>query len=264
MSNVDIGPFPGGREASALRVVDLVAGYGVNVIVDGVSLNVERGEVVCILGGNGSGKSTLVKTIAGELPAIDGLVEICGVPSVRQRDQRRAQRLVGYVPQLESVFAALTVFENLQIGAYRLARRDRLRRCEEVLELFPALRGHRRKRAELLSGGERRLLGVARALIADPPLLILDEPTANLSPVNARQVLDQCVRAAAIGKTGVLLVEQRIREALSVASRAYVLAGGKVAMSGDANHVATQAEFTELVVGRKRRTSVLDRARVHR
>lgn len=242
-------------EPSVLSVTQLVAGYGENIVLDGVDLHVDAGEVVAILGGNGSGKSTLVKAIAGELPPHGGRIEICGIAAVKQRDQRRAQRAVGYVPQLDSVFGALTVFENLQVGGYRVGRRQRTRRCEDVLELFPALRNHRRTRVELLSGGERRLVGVARALMASPRLLIMDEPTSNLSPVNARQVLDQCVTAATLRETGVLLVEQRVREALTVASRVYVLAAGKVAMSGDAARVAEETSFAELVVGRRKRRS---------
>ena len=241
------------NERDVLRVSDLVAGYGDNVIVDGVSLNVGEGEVVALLGGNGSGKTTLLKAVVGEVAAMSGSIEICGAAAVKERDQRRARRSVGYVPQLESVFPALTVLENLQIGAYRLVGRERAQRCEELFELFPALAVYRRTRTELLSGGERRLVGVARALASSPRVLIMDEPTANLSPVNARQVLGQCVDAATKRGTGVLLVEQRVREALSVASRVYVLAAGKVAMAGEVGWVSEQPEFARLVVGRRRR-----------
>lgn len=214
-----------------LDISGLSAGYrGVPVVQD-VSLSVAASEVALVVGPNGAGKSTFVKAVIGELPLMGGRIVFDQTDVTRWGEERRAVSGLGYVPQTRDVFPTLTVSENLEVGAYRLKPREARRAVSEALDRFPQLASLRHRKARQLSGGERKLLAVARALMANPKLLILDEPTANLSPKIARMVLDEIVGGLTAVGRGVLLIEQRVALAAEIAARVTVLVDGKVRYS---------------------------------
>jgi branched-chain amino acid transport system ATP-binding protein len=223
-----------------LSARDITAGYGTVPVIRGVSVEAVPGEVALVIGPNGAGKSTLVKAIIGELGLISGSVQLAGEDISRLSEDQRAARGLGYVPQSRDVFGALTVTENLQMGGYRLAHDVVEERIAEIYDRFPALAKLRKRFGQTLSGGERKLLAIARALVAQPTVLMLDEPTANLAPPVAGRVLGEVVAGLAAGGAAVLLVEQRIALALDVASQVYVLVDGAPRFAG------TAAEFRAL------------------
>lgn len=232
-------------------VVDgLTAGYGKVPVVHDVSLAVALGEIVLVMGPNGAGKSTLVKAITGQLPLLAGRVSIGGADVSRMREEDRIARGIGYVPQIRDVFGPLSVLENLQMGGYRLPSREVARRVEEVLEVFPALAPLTRRTAKTLSGGERKMVAIARALMASPQLLILDEPTSNLAPQIAAGVLEQVVARLAETGRAVLLIEQRVALALEVASWGYVLTEGRLRLEGSAGELRSKHDLGALFLGR--------------
>lgn len=223
-----------------LSASDITAGYGAVPVIRGVSVAAVPGEVALVIGPNGAGKSTLVKAINGELGLLGGTVTLSGTDISLLTEDQRAARGLGYVPQARDVFASLTVTENLQMGGYRLDREEVAERTTEIFDRFPALQRLRKRTAGTLSGGERKLLAIARALIARPAVLMLDEPTANLAPAVARRVLDEVIGGLAAGGTAVLLIEQRIALALDLANQVYVLVDGTPRFTG------TAAEFRAL------------------
>jgi branched-chain amino acid transport system ATP-binding protein len=208
-----------------LEVRRITVGYGALPILRSVSLRVERQEMVAIVGPNGAGKSTLMKTVAGLLKPQDGTVWLAGRDLTHLRPHRIVQAGVCYVPQTENVFPSLTVEENFDMGAF-IRRGDIRAKKAEMYALFPDLRDKRKIRAGHLSGGQRQMVAMARALMLDPTLLLLDEPTAGLSPLMVGVILEKIV---AINRTGVamLIVEQNARQALQRAHRGYVLAMGQ-------------------------------------
>ncbi|MBV9383621.1 MAG: ATP-binding cassette domain-containing protein, partial [Streptosporangiaceae bacterium] len=167
---------------------DITAGYAAVPVVRGVSVDVVPGEVTLVIGPNGAGKSTLIKALNGELRLMAGSVHLAGEDISRLSEDLRAARGLGYVPQSRDVFPTLTVTENLEMGGYRLPPAETAARIAEIFARFPQLAALRRRTAATLSGGERKLLAIARALVARPTALMLDEPTANLAPAVARQV----------------------------------------------------------------------------
>lgn len=221
--------------ADLLTLSGVSAGYrGVPVVQD-VSLGVDAGEISLVVGPNGAGKSTLVKTVIGELALLGGRVTFAGQDVSGWTEERRSAAGLGYVPQVRDVFPTLTVVENLEVGAYRMRSREAKAALGEMLERFPQLERLRHRKARQLSGGERKLLAIARGLIANPKLLILDEPTANLAPRIAHMVLEDVVVGLAASGHGILLIEQRVALAAKVAARVTVLVDGKVryAASGE-------------------------------
>jgi ABC-type branched-subunit amino acid transport system ATPase component len=220
-----------------LATRDLHCGYGADQIIHGIDLAVEPGEVVTILGPNGCGKTTLVKAILGYVKASAGEIVFDGRDLHPLGPAERAALGIGYVPQLLNIFAPMTVAENLEIGGHRLKREARELAIGRLFELFPLLRERRRQKAGTLSGGERQLLAIARALMVGPTLLFLDEPSAGLSPLRADEVFRQ-VRRIAEANTAIVIVEQDVQRALAVSSRAYVLVTGRVAFEGPAAEVA--------------------------
>lgn len=167
---------------------EIVTGYGRTEIVHGISLRVSPGDVVSIVGPNGAGKSTLVKALAGSLPIASGRLILDGRDMTRLAQDVRTRRGIGYVPQTRDVFPSLTVQENLAMGGYLCGKAERERRRDEVLQRFPQLTNVLRSRASALSGGERKLLGIGRVLMGRPAVLLLDEPSAGLSPQYAEVV----------------------------------------------------------------------------
>jgi len=213
---------------------DITAGYAAVPVVRGVSVDVVPGEVTLVIGPNGAGKSTLIKALNGELRLMAGSVHLAGEDISRLSEDLRAARGLGYVPQSRDVFPTLTVTENLEMGGYRLPPAETAARIAEIFARFPQLAALRRRTAATLSGGERKLLAIARALVARPTALMLDEPTANLAPAVARQVLTEIVAGLAGAGGAILLIEQRIQLALDVASRVHVLVDGTPRFTGTA------------------------------
>ena len=219
---------------AVLSARQVTAGYGAVPVVRDVSVDAAPGEVALVIGPNGAGKSTLIKALNGELGLMSGKVLLAGEDISRLSEDQRAARGLGYVPQSRDVFGSLTVTENLQMGGYRLAPDVTAERLAEIFGQFPALAKLRKRFAQTLSGGERKLLAIARALVARPAVLMLDEPTANLAPAVAGRVLGEVVAGLAASGTAVLLVEQRIALALDVASHVYVLVDGTPRFAGTA------------------------------
>jgi branched-chain amino acid transport system ATP-binding protein len=237
-----------------LAARDLHCGYGADEIVHGVDLDVAAGSIVAILGPNGSGKSTFLKAVLGYLRITRGSVTFAGNDIVGLGASAIAARGIGYVPQLNNVFKPMTILENLEMGGYRLATAARGRRIAQLFDLFPLLKERRGQAAGTLSGGERQLLAMARALMTEPPLLCLDEPSAGLAPIKVAEVFGHIAAIARLG-TAILLVEQDVHNALAVADRGYVFAAGRVAFSGSAAAIASDERMREAYLGHRRAAS---------
>ena len=221
-----------------LKVDGLTAGYGRVPVISDVCLEARVRQVVAIVGPNGAGKSTAMKATFGLVSRDAGRVLLDQADITRLRANEVARAGMAYVPQVENVFAAMTVEENLELGAL-VNRRNLDARRSEVFDLFPDLATARRRRAGQLSGGQRNMLGMARALMSDPKVILLDEPTAGLSPANVDVVWAQVRRIAELG-TSVVVVEQNVDRALQCADWVYILVGGR-------NHEAgTPARLAEL------------------
>jgi len=234
---------------AALRAEGVRAGYGAGDIIHGVSVSVAPGAVVSVVGPNGSGKSTLLKALTGVIRLSSGRIlagdrDITGLPP-----EEVARAGVGYVPQTDDVFAPLTVRENLEMGGYLLGSREVGARIERVTGVFPRLGQMLTRRAGRLSGGERKMLAMGRVLMVEPAVFLLDEPTANLAPQVAAELLTGHVRALAEAGAAVLVVEQRARAVLAISDYTYVLGGGQVLMAGTPARLAASPEFTESFFG---------------
>ena len=233
--------------AAVLQASDVTSGYGEVEILHGVSLRLDRAEVVAIIGPNGAGKSTFLKAIFGLIKVKSGTVLLDGEDVTGVPPERMVRKGMCYVPQSENVFPTLSIQENLEMGAF--TRRDGYRkRLEEVYGLFPDLAQRPRIRAGGLSGGQRQMLAVARALMLDPKVLLLDEPTASLAP---KMVEDIFIKVRTINETGVaiLIVEQNAKEALSICHRAYVLAMGHNRLEGTGPELLASEEVGKLYLG---------------
>lgn len=236
---------------TALALDNLEAGYDPDLpIVKGVSFNVSKGEAVCILGPNGAGKSTMIKAIAGLVPCFGGNVQlgetdVTGLPS-----HLLARSGMGFVPQTENIFTRLSIIENLQIAAQLLPKSQRAGRIEAMLEMFPDLGGRPRDLAGALSGGQRQMLAAARALLTEPEVLMLDEPSAGLSPRLVGQVFETLRRISEAGVT-LVLVEQNVRAALNLTERALVLVDGKLAHDGPTDPLHDGRFLGELFLGHR-------------
>lgn len=233
----------------ALDIHGLEAAYEPGLpIVRGATLSVQPGEIVAILGPNGAGKSTLVKAVAGLVPVTAGRVLLHGQDITRVAAHRMVFEGLAFVPQTENVFANLTIAENLELAA-AILKADRHERLAPVYTMFPDLERQRTLLAGRLSGGQRQMLAVARALIAQPRVLMLDEPSAGLSPKLVGQVLEQLKRVRDHGVT-VVLVEQNVKAALAVADRAAVLVEGRERIVGTAAELRSDVRIADLYLGR--------------
>lgn len=241
-----------GTSRAHLEVLSAVAGYGTVPIINDVSLEVRRGEIVTIVGPNGAGKSTLLKAIVGALRLSAGEVRLSGQRIDHMATQQRARSGMGYVPQSDDVFTPLTVRENLLLGGYMASRNSMQGRVAHVYELFPALRAMEGRTAGKLSGGERKMLALGRALMSEPTVLILDEPTANLSPELADRVLEDHVSGLAKRDVAILMVEQRARRAMAISDRTYVLVAGAIRLAGSPADLLERPDFGELMLGQVR------------
>ena len=230
-----------------LEASDVVAGYGQTEILHGVSITVDQGEVVTIIGPNGCGKSTLMKAIVGLVRVRTGSVTFQGSDISSHPPERIVRTGLCYVPQSNNVFPSLTIRENLEMGAF--VRYDGYDgRIEEMFELFPDLAAHPGQKGGSLSGGQRQMLAIARALMLDPVLLLLDEPSAGLSPAMMNTVFD---RIRQINQSGValLLVEQNARDALQMSDRGYILVAGEKRLEDTGKDLLSNPEVASLYLG---------------
>lgn len=250
MSSDEQSAGPAGPDLACEHVV---AGYGDAPVLHGISLTAAAGRVLAVVGPNGAGKSTLLKAVLGLVRVRDGRVSLGGRDITNRPLEELARSGVGYVPQGEDVFDTLRVSENLDMGGFVMTRAQRQARIDAVLEVFPALRRLTRRYAGTLSGGERKMVALARVLMPDPAVLLLDEPTAGLSAELTRMVLDEQVRLlAGLGKA-VLLVEQKAEAALDVADDAAVLVNGEIAMAGSGTEILESEDVGEIFLGGRRR-----------
>ncbi len=248
----DPPPVPEPRKDPFLVCDSITSGYRRVPVVKDVSLQVAFGEVVLVIGPNGAGKSTLVKSVTGQVSLLGGAVYLGGDDVSRMKEDVRAARGIGYVPQVNDVFPTLTVTENLEMGGYRVPKSELKARIESIFETFPTLAALRRRQARTLSGGERKTLGIARALVPEPLLLILDEPTANLSPIVASRVLHEVVETLASMGRAVLAIEQRVSLGLDVATWGYVLAEGQVRLEASASDLRDHPDLASLFLSGRR------------
>ena len=231
-----------------LDITNLEGGYGSVQILHGIDMYVDEGEFVTIIGPNGCGKSTLIKTIFGIATYYSGGVQYRGTEVSGWRTDQLVNHGIAYVPQVDNVFPSLSVMENLQMGGNSLDTATLNDRIERSLEMFPDLRDRVHDVAASLSGGERQMLAISRALISDPSFLLLDEPTAALSPLYQQQIIERIDSLREQGIT-VLIVEQNARLSLSRSDRGYIVANGKIVHSGDAQHILTDPEIGEYFLG---------------
>jgi ABC-type branched-subunit amino acid transport system ATPase component len=234
---------------ATLAATGVTAGYGADPVIRGITVRADPGEVVSLVGANGSGKSTLLKSLVGVVRVSAGTVSVGGTDVTNRAPEDVARAGVGYVPQVDDVFAPLTVRENLEMGGYLLPPRDVRDRIGQVVSVFPRLGSMLTRPAGKLSGGERKMLAMGRVLMLDPAVFLLDEPTANLAPAIARSLLEEHVRRLAHGGAAVLIVEQRARAVLAISDRTYVLAGGEVRMEGTPAELAASPAFVESFLG---------------
>jgi branched-chain amino acid transport system ATP-binding protein len=231
-----------------LAVRDLCAGYGDTDVLRGIDLIVAAGEIVAVLGSNGVGKSTLNRTISGILRPRAGEIRFDGAAIERERPAAIVARGLIHVPEGRRIFPNLSVRENLDLGSYRRASERRAVNRDRAFAIFPRLAERRRQRAGTLSGGEQQMLAIGRGLMADPKLLILDEPSLGLSPILVEELFALIKRIHADG-VAVLLVEQNVVQSLEIASRAYILAEGQCIMSGRAADIGADPKLKRAYLG---------------
>ena len=231
-----------------LAIEHLRAGYGETEVLRGIDLTVKAGEIVTVLGSNGVGKSTLNRTVSGIVRAQGGSIRFAGEAIEHEKPPAIVARGLIHVPEGRRIFPNLTVRENLDLGSYARAKPRRAQNRERVFAIFPRLRERMSQHAGTLSGGEQQMLAIGRGLMAEPKLLVLDEPSLGLSPLLVEELFALIKRIHAEG-VAILLVEQNVVESLEVADRAYILADGQFAMSGTAAEIAADPELKRTYLG---------------
>lgn len=242
---------------SVLSASDVVSGYGKLQVINGVDIHVSEGELVTIIGPNGSGKSTLIKTLIGLVELFEGSVFFRdkNVSHMRPHEIIKAGIPLGYVPQLSNVFPSLTIEENLKMGLYiKKWDKNYQERTQELFDLFPILEERFKQKASLLSGGERQMLALARALMPSPEILILDEPTAALAPNIAEEMLQLIVSLKKSVGISILLVEQRAKRSMELSDRGYVLVTGRIAATGPTKELLEEDKIRKLYLGMRDKT----------
>ncbi len=229
-----------------LSAENLVSGYGGTIVVHGVSINVAPGEIVVIIGPNGCGKSTLLKTIFGLVRPSSGKIVLNGEDITGAKPFELVRKGMGFVPQTENVFANLSVMENLEMGGYTTEILD----FEEIFDMFPVLQEKKKERASSLSGGERQMLAMARAMMTRPKLLLLDELSAGLAPKMV-EVLMAKIKEIKEGDSSVLLIEQNAKSALRIADRGYIMVMGKNVFEGKPHEILDHKDIGRLYLGKK-------------
>ncbi len=231
-----------------LKVEKINVFYGNIHAIKDVSLHVEKGEIVTLIGANGAGKSTTLSTIAGILHSRTGKVEFLGEDITHTAGHDLVRKGLSLVPEGRRVFQQLTVEENLEMGAFTVAKREWGSRLEEAFELFPRLKERRRQVAGTLSGGEQQMLAMARALMSHPQLLMMDEPSMGLAPILVEQIFGIIDTLHKTGRT-ILLIEQNAQAALSVADRAYVMETGRIVLEGEGRILLESPEIKKAYLG---------------
>jgi branched-chain amino acid transport system ATP-binding protein len=234
--------------SSLLAIQDLHAGYGETEVLRGVGLSVNAGEIVAVLGSNGAGKSTLNRTISGVLRATKGSIRFDGDTIEREKPASIVSRGLIHVPEGRCIFPNLSVKENLDLGGYRRARNRRPQNRERVFSIFPRLAERQSQSAGSLSGGEQQMLAIGRGLMAEPVLLILDEPSLGLSPLLVEELFALIQRINGQG-IALLLVEQNVVQSLEVAHRAYILENGSVVLDGTSDHLRDDPNLKRVYLG---------------
>ena len=230
-----------------LSIENLSGGYGEADILHGISLEIDAGEIVVVIGPNGAGKSTAMKAVFGLLRLSGGSVHLAGEEITNMDPAEVVNKGVCYVPQTNNVFPTLTVHENLEMGAY--IRKDDFRpRLEEIYEMFPPLAEKKRQAAGELSGGQRQMVAMGKALMLEPTLLMLDEPTAGLSPIYRNEIF-QIVRQINDSGVPILMVEQNAKQSLAVANRGYVLVDGQNRTTGKGTDLLNDPEIAKMFLG---------------
>lgn len=234
-----------------LKVENLNVHYGVIHAIEDVNIEVRDGEIVTLIGANGAGKTTILHTITGLKKATSGSVVFDGIDLLKEQPSKIITHGVAHVPEGRHVFVDMTVRENLEMGAYMFGRKDKDKiaaRMDNVFEKFPRLKERQNQLAGTFSGGEQQMLAVGRALMADPKIILMDEPSMGLSPLLVQEIFSIIKEVNAQGIT-VLLVEQNAKMALKVANRAYVLETGKIKLSGDAQELLHNDEVRKAYLG---------------
>jgi branched-chain amino acid transport system ATP-binding protein len=234
-----------------LQVEGVSAGYGNLHILTDVSIRAEAKEVTVIVGPNGSGKSTLLKTVAGITNLYQGNIMLDGKSISHLPPHEIARRGLAYLPQTESVFTQLTVSENVKMAGYTVTEAEFEGRLKDVTTMFPQVQRYMKTRVQNLSGGERQMVAMSMALLRKPSVIMFDEPTANLSPKLATQVLETVKKVAKDLGLTVILVEQNAKRALDMGDRAYLLVGGRRVFEGGATDLLNHAELAQLYLGLK-------------
>ena len=232
-----------------LKIEDLHTNYGAIHALKGISLEVNEGEIVCLIGSNGAGKTTLVNSIVGIVKSSSGTITFDGKDITHVPAHAMTKEGIGISPEGREVFPELTVEENLRIGAFVVKDENKIKESyERVYELFPRLKERTGQRAGTLSGGEQQMLAMGRALMSKPRLIVMDEPSMGLSPIFVNEIFD-IIRVVSESGTTVLLVEQNAKKALSIADRAYVLETGKITMSGKASDLLNDEAVQKAYLG---------------
>ena len=231
-----------------LQVDHVSSGYGKSIVVDDVTLKLESGQTVAVIGANGSGKSTLVKTIVGLIKPFSGRIRFDGTDITALEVDEISRRGVGYVPQIQNVFPNLSVTENLRIGGYYLSTDQLQSKVREMYSIFPELEGYAKSKVEKLSGGERQMVAFARSLMTAPKILLLDEPTAGLAPIAVDKVMKKIESIEESG-VSVLMIEQNARKALQVCDYAYVVLSGRILKEGDGLSIQRDENLGRMLLG---------------
>ena len=233
---------------SLLKVEKVYSGYGRTEILHGVSLFIEPGEMVTIIGPNGCGKSTLLKTIMGHLSPQRGSIFFKDEDISALRPDQKLKMGIGYVPQLQNIFPNLSVLENLEMGAFLLGKHEKDQALQWIYEIFPKLKERKGQTAGTLSGGERQMVAMGSALMTAPSLMLLDEPSAGLSPAVAISMFEKIDKLNQLG-TSILIVEQNAYESLEISNRGYVLAMGKNEFDGNAREILENERIRKAYLG---------------
>ena len=232
-----------------LEVKELQVYYGVIQALKDVSFEVNQGEVIALIGANGAGKTTTLHTVTGLLPSKHGSIVFEGVDITKMPAHKIVEMGIAHVPEGRRVFSQLSVYENLIMGAYtRKDKKEIADNLENVYKRFPRLKERKTQRAGTLSGGEQQMLAMGRALMSNPKMIVMDEPSMGLSPIFVNEIFDIIEKVSASGTT-VLLVEQNAKKALSIADRAYVLETGKIVLSGDAKMLMNDDSIKKAYLG---------------
>ena len=250
-----------GDDASeaVLDAVAIEAGYAPgSLILKGVSMHVDAGEIVTMIGANGAGKSTMLKAIFGLLPLSSGQVKLRGHRIDGLAPHSLVARHLGYVPQVDNIFPTLSVYENIELASVVMPRRSRRARAEAMFEMFPDLKTARTRPSGVLSGGQRQMLAMARALVPEPDVMLLDEPSAGLAPRYVAQVFAKVKEIAAAG-VSVMIVEQNARQALAISNRGYVLELGKCRYEGTGVEILNNPDVVEMYLGGRSEPREADR-----